>query len=229
MISELNLESVLNDLKQSGTLGAIGDDSHLLKPVQLPEVSCFINKYKDDQSESKEWIPYYLIHKNTLGQMIYEAFVYKQEEFKQFFTPAILILSNKAVEGFKTPGIYLFHADEEKYTWQGGIPDELSYYFKLLQAKYDLNLDLAIGYFAKSPCLGSTTAEMASTLLASMDRLAQLLLLHGGLKELKTIDFFHHDSQEISPSSNLSNLMCVFQWIQEITKNHTELDAVTDE
>lgn len=228
MISEAKLLAVLDQLKKSSKLEILETDSYRLCQSQFLEVSCLINKYEDDLTKVEEIQPCYVIHKNTLGQMMYEAFVYKQEQFKQYFTPAVIVLTNQAVEGVKTPGIYYFEACEEKYTWQGGIPDDLLFYFRSLKDKYDLNTDLLIGYFAKSACLKISTVRLMNILLAGMERFADLLLLHGGLKEWRTLEVFHLDL-ETKPSSIFSNLLYVFQWVQEVNHNQSKLDQVVVE
>lgn len=230
LISEAKLLAVLDQLKKSSKLGMIETDSYRLSQSRFLEVSCLINKYEDDQTKGKEFQPNYLIHKNTLGQMMYEAFIYKQEEFNQYFTPAVIVLSNQVVEGVKTPGIYYFDACEEKYIWQGAISNNLSFYFRNLKDKYELNSDLIIGYFAKKPCLQIPPKELMNILLAGMDRFAHLLSLHGGLKEWRTIDVFHPYNIETEHYASVLNLLCIFQWIQEINHhNHTEFDQMVVE
>ncbi|MCS1350388.1 hypothetical protein [Mechercharimyces sp. CAU 1602] len=135
----------------------------------------------------------YMIHKNTLAQILYEAF-YNGFTTKYIF-PTLIMLDPTLVSGFNHSGIYTFYVHDEYFHFIKNIENEEESDLSLFKHTYDIHSDLAIGYALMLPSSTPDWNHIRTELDEIVLRVTHLLQLHGGLDEKYLITAFHLDSQ----------------------------------
>lgn len=115
-----------------------------------------------------------IIHKNTLGQILYESFL---DERNCEVLPLLFVLDSDVVEGINTPGIYYLDIEKDIYSCLMEIEKEEFTSF------FSIGTDLAIGYAVKKKYVKQkdTLEGKLETIHKQINNINSMLLIHGGL------------------------------------------------
>ncbi|WP_139492074.1 hypothetical protein [Brevibacillus dissolubilis] len=186
-----------------------------LRQIQsFKDVWCTIEKHTDNQ---KRPVERYLIHKNTLGQMLYEVFTVNHQDFKSFFLPIIILLDPVTVGGICIPGYYYFDDEQEKFLYIREVEPEVIDLLNELRGKYQINSNLSLGYLYNhtTPSASVDVDDRLNRLMKGTQDFSELLSIHGGLKDICVLASQTEDMIQNRFSDTFLAPIFLTQWIEK--------------
>ncbi|CAM3868974.1 hypothetical protein [Mesobacillus thioparans] len=134
------------------------------------EIPCVIQK----KAIYEKAIVHPIIHKNILGQILYEISQVHVDQFSGIF-PFAIILHPNVVEDIDLPGLYIFDSEESRFLCKKVINEDqdVAQYLKGILRKKNIESYLAIGFSFE--CKSNITEEF----LENVIREATILLKNG--------------------------------------------------
>lgn len=186
------------------------EDSHFKVPCRLIKPS--------DPPDIRGADMWPIMHKNTLGQILYETFPSTTLHSNHLISPIVVILSDTAVQGLDAPGLYVLDSHLNQYTSirefvQG---DDISSRFRKIKQSNDINSNLAIGHSINLHKL--ITNKNYDMFVNEIDNLTiqikQMLKIHGSIED-KSIDTLNlkEPSKVLTYNGFLIYPMYRLQWL----------------
>jgi hypothetical protein len=147
-----------------------------------------------------------IVHKNTLGQILYECFL-DEKDFEVL--PLLFVLSSDVVEGIDTPGIYYLDIEKNCYSCLMDIEK------KELNSLFAIGTDLAIGYAAKKKYvkLKDTLEGTLETIQQQINSIDSMLFIHGGLTSY-SVNHLHAEGMLMFEDAQETQYVLLFtQWM----------------
>ncbi|MFG6113705.1 hypothetical protein ACGTN9_00855 [Halobacillus sp. MO56] len=208
--------AILEGLRKLERYDLIKDNNLLAKENfnELFRVPCDIIKHSQ-QEHSGSFPAQPTIHKNTLGQILYESSICTTMSPEQPIVPMIIILSTTAVEGLHNPGIYLLNTGKSQYDClkRFGRSDEVAAKFNEVQQSNKIKSDLAIGYSINLNYLDQE--YLVNSVDKQYSQVKRLLEIHGSMEDIYTnLELVTNESSSVTTFNNfLIYPMYLIQWL----------------
>lgn len=163
--------------------------------------------------QSIETTQTYLVHKNTLAQIIYESF-YREGMELNCIAPVLIVLDQSQISGFYFPGFYSFYLQEEKFRFIKEIDIELVNNFKQFMDKNNIRSSLALGYALFDVDHAVSQEQVSSEISQAISRFSNLIHLHGGLKETCVVASLNTDLNSLKCSDLFLSPILITHWIE---------------
>ncbi|MDP5274850.1 hypothetical protein [Chengkuizengella axinellae] len=182
----------------------------------IKEIPCIIQKEQEGYSVIAPPIP--MMHKNVLGQLLYESFKTSSNVgMENNLLPIVIILEDFVITELEEKGFYVFHPYKQSFIKLKSVDVNVQNK-KIEQIKQENNIQshLLIGYTTWGEEIHSLSEEVTDDFSIMTDQLREMLKLHGELD-----DYCHISSDKLFDSiqihdSNINPIYMV-QWILKNT------------
>ncbi|CAH0346697.1 hypothetical protein [Bacillus sp. CECT 9360] len=179
----------------------------------LMEIPCSIQK----DINTNHQLEFPLIHKDILGQILYEAL---QLQGIPTIEPILIILHPLVVEGIKLPGFYRFEQNNSRYICQKRIrrEDNVHYHVRKLQQENKIFSNIGIGYLMNIEEVTKYNS-LQNTLLDTlqlMNNVDLYLNIHGEVTS-RVINHLDKDATIfLADDFNKKHSIVFTQWLKQI-------------
>lgn len=210
------IQTMFKEIKRLCQEGSIKNELWNISDENLFRISCSIQKHSPGgQIDCNPSLP--VVHKNTLGQILYESFIDQRFNLDSPVLPVILILSKNTVDGINIPGFYLFSPEDSLYTLVGGINENHNIWSVIegIRHQNGIHSNLAIGYSINIPRLKTDNNynPLRNTINNLTSKVSHMLEIHGELKDL----CIYVSSSQAGEAVSINNFMLcpiyITQWI----------------